>query len=188
MEFSRRDQLLEATIEYLLDHGVGDLSLRPLAAAIGTKARLLMYHFGSREQLVSSALSVILGRIQRSFLEMLGEGSLDRALLAFWRASTGEANGSYLRLLFEVHGLAVHDPETYGEYLRGAFESWKALLTERMDKRLRRAAREERATLMIAVIDGLLLDYLATGDLPRTTRALRSFTRQLEEHGQGDQR
>jgi AcrR family transcriptional regulator len=188
MEFSRRDQLLDATIEYLLDHGVGDLSLRPLAAAVGTKARLLIYHFGSREQLVSSALSVILGRIQHSFLEMLGEGSLDRALLTFWRSATGEANARSLRLLFEVHGLAVHDPETYGAYLRGAFESWKALLMERMDKGLRKAAREERATLMIAAVDGLLLDYLATGDLPRTTRALRSFTRQLEEHGKGGER
>src|SRR5262245_52919005 len=117
---TRREELLEASIGYLLEHGVGDLSLRPLAAAIGTKARLLIYHFGSREVLVSSALTIVLGRIQQSFVAMMAEGDLDRALLSFWRWATDKANAPYLRLFFEVHGLAVHDPDTYGAYLRHA--------------------------------------------------------------------
>jgi AcrR family transcriptional regulator len=170
----RRDELLEATAGYLLDHGVGDLSLRPLAAAIGTKARLLIYHFGSRDVLVSSALSIVLGKLQQEFMAMLNEAPLPKALVAFWRFATAKENEPYLRLMFEVHGLAMRDP-AYRDYLRGAVDSWRILVAERLGARKR-----QLATLVVATLDGLLLDYAATGDRERTTRALLQFTRSLQ--------
>src|SRR5437588_3810984 len=100
----RRDQLLEATIDYLLANGVSDVSLRPLAAAIGTKARLLIYHFGSRDALVSAALSLVLRRVQEGFVAMEREATLRQALLAFWNWATAPESAPYLRLVFEVHG------------------------------------------------------------------------------------
>ena len=42
-----RRQLLEHAVGYLTDHGIGDISLRELAAALGTSHRMLIYHFGS---------------------------------------------------------------------------------------------------------------------------------------------
>ena len=182
MATKRREQLLEATAGYLLENGASGLSLRPLAASIGTKARLLIYHFGSRDVLISSALSVLLRRIQLAFLEMHSMAALDRTLLGFWHWATDKPNEPYLRLFFEVHGLAIRDPERYGEYLRGAIESWKTLIAERLDKRaMTRRRREEMATLIIATVDGLLLDYLATNDRERTTRALKLFTERLKK-------
>ena len=171
----RRDQLLEATIDYLLANGVSGLSLRPLAAAIGTKARLLIYHFGSRDALLSAALSVILQRVQEEFLTMQREASLERALIRFWNFATDKKNGGTLRLIFEVHGLAPHHPKMFGAYTRNALESWRRLLVQKIGGR----GREERATLIIAVVDGLLLDYLATGDRARNTRALKGFIKTL---------
>jgi AcrR family transcriptional regulator len=177
----RREELLEKSIAYLLKHGVGDLSLRPLAAAIGTKARLLIYHFGSRDALVSAALSLTLRRIQQTFLTMSGEARLERALVGFWRFATDKATAPHLRLLFEVHGLAIHNPAMFGAYVRGSLESWKALVTETLRGRtMTKRQREELATVIIATFDGLLLDYLATGDLDRNTRALVRLTRRLD--------
>jgi AcrR family transcriptional regulator len=182
MAATRRAELLEATVEYLLENGAGGLSLRPLAAAIGTKARLLIYHFGSRDVLISSALSVLLGRIQQAFLTMHSAATLDRTLLGFWRWATDKPNEPHLRLFFEVHGLAIRDPKRYGQYLRGAIESWKVLITERLNNRkLTTRQREELATLIIATVDGLLLDYLATGERDRTTRTLTLFTKRLKK-------
>jgi AcrR family transcriptional regulator len=178
----RREQLLDAIVDYLLENGAAGLSLRPLAAAIGTKARLLIYHFGSRDVLISSALFVLLRRIQLVFVEMQSHAALDRTLLGFWRWATDKPNEPYLRLFFEVHGLAIRDPERYGQYLRGAIDSWKELLTERLKKRRMTARqREELATLIIATVDGLLLDYLATGEKERTTRALTMFLKSLKK-------
>lgn len=109
---------------------------------------------------------------------------MDRALLRFWRWATDEANVRYVRLVFEVHALAPHHPRLYGEYVREALRSWRLLVVERLSKRNTTARqREELATLIIAVVDGLLLDYLATGDLDRTTRTLLRFIKRLKANG-----
>jgi len=178
LKTTRREELLEATAAYLLEYGVSNLSLRPLAASTGTRARLLIYHFGSRDALVSAALSVILGRVQQDFFSINKGATLGRTLLKFWRAATEPVNEPYLRLMLEVHGVAFHNPSIYGQYRRESLESWKALVAEKLDKRkMTRRQREDLSTLVIAVVDGLLLDYLATGDLKRTTRALRLFAK-----------
>ena len=179
---TRRDELLEATAEYILEHGVSDLSLRPLARAIGTRARLLIYHFGSRDALVSAALSLLLRRVQQAFLAMHSSATLDRTLIAFWHWALNDENQRHLRLVFEVHGLAPRHPSMYGDYAREALESWRMLIAGRIGKRgVTRRRREELATIIIGVVDGLLMDYLATGDRLRTTRALTLFVNRLKK-------
>src|SRR5437588_11165036 len=46
-----RDRLLDAAIDHVAQNGLGDLSLRGLAAALGTSHRMLIHHFGSKERL-----------------------------------------------------------------------------------------------------------------------------------------
>jgi AcrR family transcriptional regulator len=48
---SPRQLLAAAAIAIAMQGGIADLSLRELAAAIGTSHRMLLYHFGSREGL-----------------------------------------------------------------------------------------------------------------------------------------
>lgn len=45
---ARRAELLELAYQYVLEHGVSDLSLRPLAAAINSSPRVLLFLFGSK--------------------------------------------------------------------------------------------------------------------------------------------
>ena len=63
---SRRDEILNASIDSSLNHGVAALSLRPLAAAVADKARLLIYHFGSKDSLVAEAMIVVRDRVQNA--------------------------------------------------------------------------------------------------------------------------
>ncbi|HTA04061.1 MAG TPA: helix-turn-helix domain-containing protein, partial [Streptosporangiaceae bacterium] len=51
---SARDRLLAAAVAIATQGGIADLSLRELAAAIGTSHRMLLYHFGSREGLLAA--------------------------------------------------------------------------------------------------------------------------------------
>src|SRR5258707_2925453 len=53
----RRDDLLRQAYAYALEHGLADLSLRPLAAAIGTSPRVLLFLFGSKDGLVRALLA-----------------------------------------------------------------------------------------------------------------------------------
>jgi len=55
---TRREELTEAAADYLLDHGLIGLSLRPLAAALGTSDRMLLYHFADKDDLVATVLRV----------------------------------------------------------------------------------------------------------------------------------
>src|SRR5690349_20025801 len=65
---SRRcDQLLELAYGYALDHGVADLSLRPLAAAVGSRPRVLLFLSGSKAGLVQ----VLLARVREEELALL---------------------------------------------------------------------------------------------------------------------
>jgi len=170
----KRDELVAKSLDYFLAHGVAGLSLRPLAAAAGTSARMLVYHFGSKEGLVTAVMDEVRNRVQRSFVEAVGseDRTADKAMQAFWKWILDPRNLPLLRLLFEVQVLAVQDPKRYAHYLEGTSSSWLALIEEALPP-----SKDRRiiATLCAAVIDGLLLEVLSTGDVRRTTRALELF-------------
>jgi AcrR family transcriptional regulator len=183
----RRDALIDRALGYFLERGVAGLSLRPLAAEIGTSARLLVYHFGSKDGLVTAVMSEVQARMQRSFTE-LAAGPRRRqpagAMQAFWAWMILPANLRYLRLLVEVQVLAIQHPSRYAHYLEGTSSAWLELIERSLPPS---KARRALATLCTAVIDGLLLEYLSTGDRRRTTEALRAFAVLLAEGGTGDQ-
>src|SRR5450755_1516567 len=130
-----RDRLLQATVRYVLRNGVGALSLRPLAKEIGTSARMLMHHFGSKETLVSLALQ----SIERGFVEQsaaataTGHGPGD-VLRQLWRDTAAPAMEPALRALFEVWGQALIHPEKYASFLHWVTEPWIDLLRRRFEQ------------------------------------------------------
>ena len=54
---NRREELLEAATDHVLKEGLIGLTLRPLAAALGTSDRMLLYHFDNRDALVSAVVA-----------------------------------------------------------------------------------------------------------------------------------
>lgn len=174
----RRAELLEAAIEYMLRHGVADLSLRPLAAAIHSKARLLVYHFGSKDALVTEAMIVVRGRVQDAFSALVQESGKEmptEVIRAFWRWATSARYERHLRLFFEVQGLALQKPAQYGRYLEGAVSTWVEMLSAILPDALPGSKRLGLATLAVGATFGLLLDYLSSGEKKRTTQALETF-------------
>src|SRR5215467_6510066 len=87
----RREDLLDASIQYILENGVADLSLRPLAAAVGSKARLLIYHFRTKDALVAEAMIVVRDRVQKAFTAVVAQDrsrAASHILRAFWNWAT----------------------------------------------------------------------------------------------------
>jgi AcrR family transcriptional regulator len=168
----RRDQLLRPCRRYFLAHGVANLSLRPLAEAVGTSARLLVYHFGSKEGLIMAVMDEVRAELQASFAEGPAGPAADHPMRAFWKSLTRRKNLPNLRLLFEVQILALQNPARYERYLADTSGSWLGVIEQALPAPARGTAL---STLCAAVIDGLLLEYLATGDLRRTSAALERF-------------
>src|SRR4051812_31315452 len=166
-----RDRLLHDCLAYFVRHGVANLSLRPLAAAVGTSARMLLHYFGSKEALIAQVMEQVQTRLQDAFKELLtGRSGVPRTnpLPKFWKILSRKENQASLRLLFEVQMLALQNPRRYRRYLTRTSATWRGLIEEALPAKQKNAAL---ATLYNAVIDGLLLELLSTGDLGRTSRA-----------------
>ncbi|MGC1303940.1 MAG: TetR/AcrR family transcriptional regulator [Caulobacteraceae bacterium] len=187
----RRAELLEAIVDVMLEEGVADLSLRPLAERVGSSARLLIYHFDSKESLIAAALERVRGRIADALhayaQEQPSTPSLRTALTRFWRWATAEPNQPYFRLLFEIDGLAM-----YGR-LRVSPDAWKdgAAVWQALVRRADAASGEAvaaapgRTVLIWTSIAALLQDFLATGDDERTEEAFEYLLNLLERGGVG---
>src|ERR1700759_4223033 len=82
-----KQQLLERALGYLAEHGIGDISLRELAAALGTSHRMLIYHFGSKEGLFVAIVQEAENRQRRLLADSFGTGDLDLTALGrhVWR-------------------------------------------------------------------------------------------------------
>ena len=114
---------------------------------------MLLYDFGSKERLVAHILAEIRRREER-----LLDADV-RTLEDVWRWISAPEREAFLRLFFEVYVDAMKRGEA------STFVSeWLDFLAGRVD--------EATATLLIAVVRGLLLDRLATGDVKRTDAAL----------------
>jgi AcrR family transcriptional regulator len=157
---NRRAARLAQAADYVLEHGLAGLSLRPLARALDTSPRMLLYDFESKERLIHEILAEIRRR-EEGLLEA-EVGSLEDV----WRWIAAPEREPFLRLFFETY---VH--ELGSEQARPLVEDWLEFLQRRWTPPVDAAT----ATLMVAVVRGLLLDRLATGDTRRTDEALRRF-------------
>src|ERR1044071_9050710 len=70
---SPRERLLAGAIEHVSQHGVGEISLRQLAAALGTSHRMLLYHFGSREALLIEVIQTVEEQQRAALAQILAE-------------------------------------------------------------------------------------------------------------------
>lgn len=182
-----RARLREQAVDYVMSHGAADLTLRPLAKALKTNARMLMYHFGSREGLMREILAGLRERGDALIQEWFGEAktppTLVEFLLMYWQRMSVPQMRAVVRLTFELYALALRDPRGYPGVLTDPVRYWKKLAarTSRPPK-----TGKAEATLLLAATRGLLLDLCATGDRRRVTQALNLLARLLESKGKKD--
>jgi AcrR family transcriptional regulator len=169
----RRQELLDRSVDYVVANGISDLSLRPLAAALGTQAPVLLHHFGSKEHLVVEILGCVRDRLRS--LGRSAEAENHRSGLgAVWTWVSHPDQGPLMRLFFEVYGLALRHPDRYPDFIDHAIHDW-------LDEPLA-AVDDISATLAIATVTGLVLDLLTTGDRVRVEDAMERFLFLLRSH------
>ncbi len=168
-----KDRLLAAAVSHALIAGIADLSLRELAAAIGTSHRMLIYHFGSREGLLAAVTKEVEAQQKAA---LLGAGATEEDARAAWRRLSEPALWPQERLFFQIYTHALLGrPGTEG-FLDDIVESWVAPVAARLVSAGagERAARAD-ARLAVAVVRGLLLDLLATKDRAGVDEAYERF-------------
>lgn len=170
-----RQDLLDRTIAHVARHGLSDLSLRELAAAVGTSHRMLNYHFGSREGLLAAIVATVEEQ-QRVALELLASEAATPAELvrAQWAQLSDPALRPSIVLFFEVLALALQErPGTEG-FLAQLTEPWLDVAAA-IASDLELATTRAELRLGVAVVRGLLLDVAAGADLAAATASLDRF-------------
>ena len=189
----RREELLDRIVDVLLADGIAEVSLRPLSAAVGSSARLLIYHFGSKEELIAVALERVRARITKAVGELVSSGtfsSLDQFFRVFWTWATQEPNQRYFRLLFEIDGLAMHEGKIVSDKDRvSGATGWLKMFAKSAEKLADTAqAQSGASTVIVAAINGLLHDFFATGDVTRTTAGVDFLIEVLANQAESQQR
>lgn len=178
----RRAELLERAYEYVLEHGLADMSLRPLAAAIGSSPRVLLFLFGSKDGLVRALLARARAD-ELAFLEQVRsqkpEADLATIIRTTWRWLVDERHRPLLALWLEAYARSLTEPDgPWAGFAAQTVEDWLLLLasTQPRDRRHTKAGAAER-TLGLCVLRGALIDLLATGDAKRNTAAIEAHLR-----------
>jgi AcrR family transcriptional regulator len=175
---SPRRRLLDGAIDYTAEHGLADVSLRTLAAALGTSHRMLIHHFGSKEKLWVEIVRTVEAR-QR---DLLGDVLPDpdqpvaEAMRAWWKHISDPKLWPNERLFFEIYGQALQGRPHAIELLDGIVEDWLEPATEiNLSLGVPRALARAHARLGVALTRGLLLDLLATRDEQAVDAAMEAF-------------
>lgn len=172
IDASPRAKLLDAAIERIAHHGGAGKSLRALAADLGTSHRMLIYHFGSKEGLLTAVAREVEAR-QRAALADLDPANAGRE---FWRRLTDESLRANEKLFFQLYGQALGGTPGTTELLDGVVDDWLGPVEGLLAAAgVPEAARKAHARLGLAVARGLLLDLVTTGDREAVDAAMERF-------------
>lgn len=178
----RRRELLEAAYRYVLGNGLADMSLRPLARQIGSSPRVLLFLFGSKEELIRALLARA-REDELRYLEALRDTQGTRqAAREVWSWLAAPSHRALLALWVEGYARSLlGEPGPWAGFGRDTVNDWLELLAQHQpaDRRYTPQAEAER-TLLLAVLRGALLDLLATGDIDRVTAAVHYHLRVTE--------
>jgi AcrR family transcriptional regulator len=160
----RRQELLDAVIKEFAERGIGDRSLRDVAAAVGTSHRMLLHHFGSRDELLFSIVDEV-ERRQRALLPELPTEPA-AAMAAMWADLRRDELRPFERLFFECYARGVQGEQPFARMLPAAVDAWLADAG---------AADPALVRLGLAVMRGLLLDLVGSGDDAGVDAAAQAF-------------
>lgn len=163
---TRRDALVEQATDYVLEHGLIGLSLRPLAAEIGTSDRMLLYHFASKDDLVAAVLRASNDRSVAEIARLPPSAGVRESVCDLWSAMRSGQLERCQRMYVEAAALGLFGREPYARVVREANAVWEAALASHLTTSGVPADRAVRATALLdASFSGFLLDLpLDAGD------------------------
>jgi AcrR family transcriptional regulator len=173
-----RQDLLDRAIAHIAQRGVSDLSLRELAAAIGSSHRMLIHHFGSKEGLWVEVIRTVEAQQRAALPDLLPDPVADPAgaMRVWWKHISAPSLWPNERLFFELYGQALQGRPGTEELLDGIVDGWmEPAIAINIAMGLDRPAAIAQARLGIAVTRGLLLDLLATRDRDAVDAAMERW-------------
>lgn len=174
-----RNRLVEQATQFAAQTGLANMTLRPLATAIGTSDRMLLYYFGSKESLVGEILEHVFDAWAQQ-VEPISESSLAGFIVRLYTQLTDRKRAYAVRLYLEAVGLAVNDAE-----LRRVIQPMMERHLQRVSGWLKNAGARasdlaQTTRIVSGAIDGLLLYHYLEPNDTAVPEAVRSFAAAVE--------
>jgi AcrR family transcriptional regulator len=171
---TRRVELLDRIVDYATSTGIAELSLRPLAKAVGSSPRVLLYYFGSKDELIVAVMTRARARQAAVMANVKLTGlSPNEACRLCWNIMSDARNEPLYRLFYEVYTIALRHPSRFPGFLERAVGDWLAFIAgPAMAAGVPREPAYAYATMVLAGFRGFLLDLMATRDRARVDAAV----------------
>lgn len=182
----RRDELLEAATDYVLEHGLVGLSLRPMAEALGTSDRMLLYHFGTKDDLVTAIMQTSHLRSLAHIGDLPAGDGIEGGVLALWEAVSSSIIAPCCRMYVEASALGLLGSEPYAAAVKELNAEWMQALADHLAAS---GIDAERAAGVARIVDatfmGLVLDQPVEGadEQQKAVRDLAAAVARIEGGG-----
>jgi AcrR family transcriptional regulator len=183
-DLERRQELLDRIVLYLADNGLAQVTLRPMAAALDVSINRLVHHFGSKEELVSTALLRAIDiqiEVQNGWFARNPNLTLVDLYRRWWRwINESEQNLALVRLNYEAAALDTKITGLAGSVRADQIGVWRHDAEVNLGRVVSSPARAAlEASLAKATFTGLVMDLLATGDRRRLNGVFAEFLTRL---------
>jgi AcrR family transcriptional regulator len=177
---TRRGQLIDATIDVIAVHGVDGATTRRIAEAAGAPLASIHYTFGSKEELVASAVDRVLDDLLAEMRDALAQTSgLAEALAAVMgRVANLLDQPRFAVLMADIPGL---DSERMLQMWQRYHEMGRHLVAEAVDRSAESLliTVEQVGRMLIAAIDGVLERFVIDGNTESAVADLEAFARSI---------
>ena len=155
----RRETWTREATDYVQVEGLIGLSLRPLAAALGTSDRMVLYHFGTKDDLVAAVLRESNQRAVAHVAALPPSADLRAAVVELWAAVRSPGIEACTRMYIEAAALGLLGREPYASVVREANEHWMSALVKHLTRSgVARPLARRAATIVDAAFLGFQLD------------------------------
>jgi AcrR family transcriptional regulator len=178
----KKPALLERIVDFLIDKPLSTLTFRGLANALDVSSFTLVYHFGTRDDLIRDIIGAIATR-QRGFETVLDPDTVTldsyfAGLRQTFELTLLPRNRELQRLEFEAQMLEAVAPDH--AITRMAHEELGTRARDTLQALgLSRALAEVEGQLLLDTFYGIQVSLVITGDVKRATAA---FDRALQYH------
>ncbi len=159
-----KKKILESSIKVFSEKGIYQATLADVAAAAGISKGTLFYYYRSKNDLLYDILDISIREITELVARVLqeGEGEISKELFVLIFRSLLKYD-FLMKINYYLVQEALLDNKTFAEKFRDKYENWRQDIRSALGKirvNLSPAAKDARAAILLAAIDGLCLQYL----------------------------